>query len=105
MNEALLSYVAVPCTQEVEDILNILSITNVRYHSDMEFTERCGLFIYNSNLELEYIDRETEWIINIEDALPVLAMYANKDFKGICEYLNNIPERPFDVYITAIYKT
>ena len=105
MDETLLCYVAVPCTQEVEDILNILSITNHQYPSDMQFTEGYGLFIYKSNLELEDIDRDTEWIINIEEALPVLALYANKDFNGICEYLNNIPERPFDVYTNSQYFT
>ena len=65
----------------------------------MEFTEGYGLFIYSSDLELEDIDYETEWVINDEDVLTVLTLFANKDFKGICDYLNNIPERPFDVYI------
>ena len=99
MDKALLYYVAIPCTQEVVDILNFLSIPNVPSLSCMQFTEKYGLFIYRSNLELEDIDYETEWVINIEDVPTVLAMYANKDFNGICEYLNNIPERPFDVYI------
>ena len=103
MNKALLFYVALPCTQEVEDILNILSITNVHYSSGMKFTEGCGLFIYSSKLNLEAIDRETEWVINDEDAPTVLALFANKDFNGICEYLNNIQERPFNVYITKGY--
>ena len=97
MDKALLCYVAVPCTQHVQDILNFLSITNVRYPSDTEFTKDCGLFIYNSTLVLEEIDNKTEWVINDEDVLTVLTLFANKDFKGICEYLNNIPERPFDV--------
>ena len=103
MNEALLFYVALPCTQAVEDILNILSITNVHYSSGMKFTEGYGLFIYSSKLNLEAIDRETEWVINDEDAPTVLALFANKDFNGICEYLNNIQERPFNVYITKDY--
>ena len=103
MNKALLFYVALPCTQAVEDILNILSITNVHYPSGMKFTEGYGLFIYDSKLNLEDIDRETEWVINDEDAPIVLALFANKDFNGICEYLNNIQERPFDVYITKDY--
>ena len=101
MDKALLCHVALPCTPRVQDTLNFLSITNVRYPAYTEFTDRCALFIYKSALELEDIDHETEWIINDEDVLPVLALFANKDFNGICEYLNNIPERPFDVYITA----
>lgn len=105
MNKVLLFYVALPCTQEVEDILNILSITNVYYHSGMKFTEGYGLFIYNSKLNLEDIDRETEWVINDEDAPTVLALFANKDFNGICEYLNTLPERPFNVYIDSPYLT
>ena len=103
MDEALLCYVAIPCTQEVKDILNILSITNVQYPLDMKFTEGYGLFIYNSALNLEDIDRESEWVINDEDAPIVLTLFANKDFNGICEYLNNIQERPFNVYITKSY--
>ena len=105
MNEALLCYVAVPCTQQVLDILNFLSITNVRYPSGTEFTKEYGLFIYTSILELEEIDNKIEWVINDEDVLIVLTLFANKDFKGICEYLNNIPERPFDVYINSSYLT
>ena len=105
MNEALLFYVALPCTQAVEDILNILSITNVHYTPGMQFTEGCGLFIYSSKLNLEAIDHETEWVINDEDAPTVLALFATKDFNGICEYLNNIQERPFNVYINSPYLT
>ena len=105
MDEALLNYVALPFTQEVEDILNILSITNIQYPLDMKFTEGYGLFIYNYTLGLEDIDYETEWVINDEDALTVLTLFANKDFKGICAYLNNIPERPFDVYTHSQYFT
>ena len=101
MNEVLLCYVALPCTQQVDDLLNFLSITYI-HPSAMKFTEGCGLSIYSSSLILEDIDR-TEWVINDEDAPIVLAFYANKDFKGICTYLNNIPERPFDVYIDNNY--
>lgn len=105
MIEALLYYVGLPCTPRVQDTLNFLSITNVRYPSDMQFTEGYGLFIYSSNLRLEDIDRETEWVINIEDVPIVLALYANKDFNSICEYLNTIPERPFNVYTDVPYKS
>ena len=105
MNEALLFYVALPCTQAVEDILNILSITNVHYSSGMKFTEGYGLFIYSSKLSLEAIDHETEWVINDEDAPTVLALFANKDFNGICTYLNTIPKRPFNVFTNSVYLT
>ena len=105
MRNVLLCYVAVPCTQHVQDILNILSITRERQPACSEFTEGYGLFIYNYALELEDIDYETEWVIDDEDVLTVLTLFANKDFKGICAYLNNIPERPFDVFIDSIYLT
>ena len=105
MDKALLCYVAIPYTQEVVDILNFLSIPNVSSLSCTQFTEEYGLFIYNCTIELEDIDYETEWVINIEDVPTVLAMYANKDFNGICEYLNNIPERPFNVFINSSYLT
>lgn len=104
MDNALLCYVAIPCTQHVQDILNILSITQVK-PAYFEFTQGYGLFIYSYTLELEDIDYETEWVINDEDVLTVLTLFANKDFKGICDYLNNIPERPFDVYINSTYLT
>ena len=103
MTKAPLCYVALPFTQEVVDILNFLSIPNVQSLSHMQFTEEYGLFIYRSNLRLENIAHETEWVINIEYVPTVLALYANKDLKGICTYLNNIPERPFDVCITQNY--
>lgn len=103
MTKALLCYVAIPYTQYVQDILNILSITHVRQSAYSEFTQGYGLFIYKSALELETIDDDSEWVINDEDVLIVLTLFANKDFKGICTYLNNIPERPFDVYIDKYY--
>ena len=100
MDEALLCYVAVPFTQEVVDILNFLSVPNVQSLSCMQFTGEYGLFMYRSNLSLENVDHGKEWVIDIEHVPTVLALYANKDLKGICTYLNNIPERPFDVWIT-----
>ena len=104
MDEALLCYVAIPCTQEVEDILNILSITHVK-PALSAFTEGCGLFIYPYSLDLEDIDYQSEWAINDEDVITVLTLFANKDFEGICTYLSNIPERPFDVVINSNYFT
>ena len=103
MTKTILFNVAIPCTQYVQDILNILSIANVKYTSYSEFTEGYGLFIYKSALELEVIDYETEWVINNEDVLTVLTLFANKDFNGLCAYLNTLPERPFDVYINSFY--
>ena len=99
MTKAIIYYVALLCTQYVQNLLNFLAITNVRHYADNEFTKGYGLFIYSHALELEDINYETEWVINDEDVLTVLTLFANKDFKGICTYLNNIPERPFDVYI------
>ena len=105
MDKAILYCVAIPCTQHVQDILNILSITHIRQPEYTEFTKGYGLFIYESALELENIDYDSEWVINDEDALIVLTLFANKDFKGICAYLNNIPERPFNVFIDSTYLT
>ena len=105
MTKAPLYYAALPFTQEVVDILNFLSIPNVQYPSYMKFTEGCGLFIYNNQLELEVIDADTEWLLETKDAIQVLAYYANKDFNGLCTYLNTIPERPFNVFIDSAYLT
>ena len=104
MDEALLCYVAIPCTQEVEDILNILSITYVKPALSV-FTEGYGLFIYNAHLELENIDADTEWLLENKDAIQVLAYYSNKDFNGLCAYLNTLPERPFNVFTNSAYLT
>ena len=65
------------------------------------FSEKRGLFIYSKRLELEDVDNKCEWLLQDKDAAEVLAHYANKDFKGICEYLNTLPERPFNVYYVA----
>ena len=105
MDKVLLCCVAIPCTPHVKDILNILSITNVIYPTDTAFTEGYGLFIYKDTLDLEIVNYAQEWVINDEDVLTVLALFANKDFEGICTYLNNIPERPFDVYTPSSYLT
>ena len=99
MQESLLCYVAVPCTQEVQDIIHILSITNVNYTCDEETAKDCGLFIYSSTLDQETILQETEWVLKGDEILNVLTLYATKDLDGICTYLNSIPDRPFNVYI------
>ena len=105
MDKVLLCYVALPCTQHVQNLINFLSITNVSHPACTAFTEGYGLFIYKDTLELEDIDYETEWVINDEDALTVLTLFATKDFNGICTYLNTLPGRPFNVYINSNYFT
>ena len=105
MNDALLYYVAVPCTEEVIDLITLLSIKTGEYTLTNRVLERCGFFLYNNQLELEIIDADTEWILENKDAIQVLAFYANKDFNGLCAYLNTIPERPFNIYINSAYLT
>ena len=99
MDDAMLYYVAVPCTAEVIDLIALFSIKTGDYDIINRVLHRCGLFIYHTRLELETIDADTEWLLETKNAIQVLAFYANKDFNSICEYLNNIPERPFDVFI------
>ena len=103
MDDAMLYYVAVPCTDEVIDLITLLSIKT----GDCDIIKRvlhgCGLFIYPERLELETIDADTEWLLENKDAIQVLAFYANKDFNGLCTYLNTLPERPFNVFINSSY--
>ena len=44
------------------------------------------------------MDNNYEWLLQDIDVARVLALYSNKDFEGICEYLNSIPDRPFNVF-------
>ena len=97
MREALLCYVAVPCTQEVQDILNILPIPHDNYTSDDATAKDCGLFIYRAKLDAECL-AITDWVLKGDEILDVLTLYATKDLVGICTYLNSIPDRPFDVF-------
>ena len=105
MKDVLLYYVAVPYTEEVIDLITLFSIQI----EDCDITKRalhvCGLFIYNERLEIETIDADTEWLLETKDAIQVLAFYANKDFNGLCAYLNTLPERPFNVFINSTYFT
>ena len=105
MDDAMLYYVAVPCTDEVIDLITLFSIKV----GDCDIIKRalhgCGLFIYPEHLELETIDNDTEWLLENKDAIQVLAFYANKDFNGLCAYLNTLPERPFNVFISSRYFT
>ena len=105
MDDAMLYYVAVPCTDEVIDLITLFSIKTGDYDITKRDIHECGLFIYNCTLELEVIDADTEWLLETKDAIQVLAFYANKDFNGLCTYLNTLPERPFNVRINSQYLT
>ena len=105
MDDAMLYYVAVPFTDEVIDLITLLSIDIGEYELTKRVLERCGLFLYNNRLEIETIDADTEWLLESKDAIQVLAFYANKDFNGLCAYLNTLPERPFNVHIHSNYFT
>ena len=101
----MLYYVAVPCTEEVIDLITLFSIKTGEYDITRKAIHRCGLFIYPEHLKLEAIDTDTEWLLDNKDAIQVLAYYANKDFNGLCAYLNTLPERPFNVFINSSYLT
>ena len=101
MESTLLYYVALPCSEEVLNLVTLFSIEIYRRDAFRPSSEKRGLFIYSNRLELEDINNECEWLLQDKDAAEVLAHYANKDFKGICEYLNTLPERPFNVSYIA----
>ena len=105
MNNNLLYYVAVPCTEEVINLITLFSIKTSEYDLTKRDIHKCGLFIYHVHLELENLDADTEWLLEGKDAIQVLALYADKDFNGLCAYLNTLPERPFNVYINSPYLT
>ena len=105
MDDAMLYYVAVPCTDEVIDLITLFSIKTGEYSITNKNLLSYGLFIYPEGLDLETIDADTEWLLENKDAIQVLAFYANKDFNGLCAYLNTLPERPFNVYIHSNYFT
>ena len=105
MDDAMLYYVAVPCTEEVIDLITLFSIKTGEYSITNKNLLSYGLFIYPEGLDLETIDADTEWLLESKDAVQVLAFYANKDFNGLCAYLNTLPERPFNVYIHSNYFT
>ncbi len=101
MDDAMLYYVAVPCTDEVIDLITLFSIKTGDYAITRKAIHGRGLFIYHERLELEIIEADTEWLLDNKDAIQVLAFYANKDFNSLCTYLNTIPERPFNVRINS----
>lgn len=101
MESTLLYYVALPYSEEV---LNLVTLFSIDIYERIDFkpsSEKLGLFIYSKRLKLEDINTKYEWLLQDKDAAEVLAHYANKDFKGICKYLNTLPERPFDVSYIA----
>lgn len=97
MKSTLLYYVALPYSEEVLNLVTLFSIDIYERNVFKPSSEKRGLIIYSKSLELEDINSEFEWLLQDKDAAEVLAHYANKDFKGICEYLNTLPERPFNV--------
>ena len=105
MDAAMLYYVAVPCTDEVIDLITLFSIKTGEYDLTKRDIHEWGLFIYRAHLELENVDADTERLLENKDAIQVLAFYANKDFNGLCAYLNTLPERPFNVSIGSNYFT
>ena len=101
MESTLLYYVALPYSEEVLNLATLFSIDIYERNDFKSSPENRGLFIYTMRLELEDINNEDEWLLQDKDAAEVLAHYANKNFKGICEYLNTLPERPFNVSYVA----
>lgn len=97
MKEVSLCYVAVPYTEEVINLITLFSINIGDYGISEIDTHRRSLFIYENCLHLEAVNASKEWLLDIKDAEQVIAFYANKDFNSICDYLNSIPKRPFNV--------
>ena len=98
----LLYYVALPYTEEVLNLATLFSLDVLNQGIDGgDYTGDLGLCIYRSRLALEIIDDASEWLLNTDDALHVLALYAARHFNSICEYLNTLPERPFNVSYIA----
>ena len=105
MDDTMLYYVAVPCTDEVIELITLFSIKTEDYNTIKRNVHGYGLFIYPERLSLEIIDADSEWLLEDKDAIQVLAYYANKDFNGLCAYLNTLPERPFNVFTNSTYLT
>ena len=103
----LLYYVALPYTEEILNFITLFAIDVMKQSTDIDddYREELGLFIYKTRLTLEIIDNDSEWLLDTNDALHVLALYANKDFNGVCEYLNNMPNKPFTVCIDKYFLT
>ena len=102
---SLLYYAALPYTEEILNLITLFSIDVSKQGVDDDYAEDIGLFIYRTRLALESIDNDSEWLLDIDDALQVLALCAARAFNSICEYLNNIPDKPFIVGIDTYYLT
>ena len=102
----LLYYVALPYTEEILNLATLFSIDVSKQDiDDNNYTGGLGLFIHRTHLVLEIIDDGSEWLLDTDDALHVLALYAARDFNSICRYLNNIPNKPFTACIDLYYLT
>ena len=101
----LLYYVALPYTEEILNLVTLFAIDVSKQGVDDDYTGDGGLFIYSTRLALESIDNDSEWLLDTEDAIQVLALYAARDLNSVCEYLNNIPDKPFHVVIDTHYLT
>lgn len=99
----LLYYVALPLTEEVLNLVTLFSIKISNLNLVGDAKEELGLFMYRAGLAVETVEDETEWLLDANDAIQVLAFYANRDFNSICEYLNNIPDKPFTACIDTNY--
>ena len=95
MKESVLFNVALPYTEEV---LNLAAFFSIKTRVTNFYRGNCGLFLYPEYLKLESLGNDHEWLLQDIDVARVLILYSNKDFEGICEYLNSIPERPFNVF-------
>lgn len=102
----LLYFVALPYTEEILNLVTLFSI-NIRNNNNLveEYEGELGLFIYRTGLALEFVDHDAEWLLEVNDALQVLALYGSKDLNGVCDYLNNIPDKPFTACIDTYYLT
>ena len=96
-----LHYVALPYTKEVLNLATFFSIKTRVPNTYRTCSGNYGLFLYTEYLKLDSMDNDYEWLLQDIDVARVLALYSNKDFEGICEYLNTLPERPFNVSYIA----
>ena len=101
----LLYYVALPYTEEILNLITLFAIDVMKQDMDIDdgYREGLGLFIYKTCLSLETIDHDSEWLLDTNDAIQVLALYAARDLNSVCKYLNNLPNKPFTVYIDTYY--
>ena len=101
----LLYYVALPYTEEILNLITLFAIDVMKQGIDIDdyYREELGLFIYRTRLSLETIDHDSEWLLDTNDAIQVLALYAARDFNSVCKYLNNLPNKPFTVCIGTYY--